>query len=162
MDRQPTPGVITIGVASEVDVAGSMTTIRVLDAYPPPPTPELSLNPYVDSMRIRWRKVVTGRETELSGAYWCLSAIEKQYSGRSQAASRLGVSSGVLSRIGTLTAKNDPTQGRKDRGPTASLTQAESAWLRTFMPKLILRVAEVESGLPAAPLLTLALEDLSP
>ena len=119
------------------------------------PIPQVSLpkmwgvhgTPLVDQLCDQWRQFRVGKALLLDRAYCCLTFIERAYGGRPAAAQRLSVSRNVLDRIGTLTASSDPRHARKAGGGPAALQPADIRFLSAALPRLIFRVAEVESAM---------------
>lgn len=91
------------------------------------------------------------------GTYRFLTRLEHEYGGRREAGRALRVNTRVLNTLGSLSARNDPGEGRKAKGPVNPLTEPERAWLLALLPRLVLRVAEIEAALNPPPI---ALEDL--
>jgi hypothetical protein len=80
--------------------------------------------------------------------------MEIAYGSRQQAAAALNVSGNLLKKIGLLTASSDPLHARKataNLGPT-QLLPSDIDFLQKAIPRLILRIAEVEGGMPVTPL----------
>jgi hypothetical protein len=125
--------------------------VRKLEMTPPAPPPDWfsAVPPIMDELRSSWRMVQEGRALTLDRAYWCLTLLEATYGRRARVAATLRVEKRVLDTVGRLTAAEDRARGRKvgGRGPT-TIRYEDELWLRAAIPRLILRVAEVELGAP--------------
>lgn len=133
--------------------------VRKLESSPPPPPPEWfsAVPPVVDELRRSWRRVQAGHALTLDRAYWCLTVLEATYGGRRRAAAALRVDMKILETVGRLCAAEDRLRGRKvgGRGPS-SIRHEDEVWLRAAIPRLILRVAEVELVAPGVANLRMA------
>ncbi len=139
-----------------VEGGDSFTVYRPLREVPAPLPGWLDAEPeLVRLLRDQWRTVRDGEAKLLDRAYFCLTAIEQAYGGRSSATSQLQVSAGLLSRIGQLAASPDRNHARKvtGRGPT-EISSDDRAWLNKALPRLIYRCAEVEMQRPRLSVLT--------
>lgn len=106
----------------------------------------------VSAMRSQWRETRLHTARPLDRAYWCLTLLRSTYGGYQGVARTLHVSHGVLDRLRQLTSAEDLRHGRKVGGHgVTSVTDEDLQWLNAMMPRLILRVAEVESGLQDLP-----------
>ena len=118
-----------------------------LSQYPVPPSFTVHSSPLVARLRARWHEIEVGRDSLLAGAYWFLTTFETEFGGsRRSAAKNLVVEYAVLSKLGDLTARNDPIKGRKNKGPIALLSDDERAWVRDAVKTLMRRAVEVRSG----------------
>jgi hypothetical protein len=129
---------------------GSFTVHSPVDKIPSPPARwGVAATPLVQQLREQWQQVRSGRAKILDRAYFCLTSIEKAYGGEVQSAKSLAVSRNVLEEIRKLTASSDPRHARKatTHGPP-HLSDVDLRFLSKAVPRLILRVAEVEGGLP--------------
>jgi hypothetical protein len=143
-------------VEYRIEGGDSFKVYRPLREAPAPPPDWLDAEPeMVRLLRDQWRAVRDGNAKLLDRAYFCLTAIEDAYGGRSAAASQLQVSGGLLSRIGQLAASPDRKHARKltGRGPT-EISADDRDWLNKALPRLIYRCAEVEMRRPRLPVLT--------
>lgn len=107
------------------------------------------------------RDVRHRRERLLSGAYWCVTRLEREYGGRARAAERLNVSRNVFTKLGKLTYIDDPERARKAGGPKRSLTPEEKTWVLNALAGLTLRVGEASASDPSQ-LLRLTVRDSVP
>jgi hypothetical protein len=114
--------------------------------------------PIVDMLRRRWlsnaRRVT---EPPAAAAYALVTFFERLYGGRKGAAGTLNVSKTVLDKVGQLSAKSDPLQGRKFGTPDfEELDPIELGWLSEFIQKVGKRAASVESGHAPGAAITMA------
>lgn len=156
IDRDPPPpGAPQIVRASPVEVATAMDAVLshvTSTAYPLPPT-NFVVSPDVDTLWRRYEGCLDGREPVASMAYFCLTVVTNVPGGRRAAASLLGISDGLLNKIGELTAR-----GRKHLPQEDPLSAAEDAWLDGAVKLLIRRVGEVAAD-PSAAASTITLRD---
>lgn len=153
---QPITAVIHIDRVAVTD----LVTARV-DRTARPEIRPIEFSEPVEAARARWREFSDNRERLLVSAYWILSHLETHFGGRDAAAGGLSVALPVLSKVGQLTARNDPNEGRKrSQEELERLDDAERNWLTSTMPRLIYRFAEVESGYES--LSPITMQDLPP
>ncbi len=148
IDRQPDPESVSVAVSAvgSLSAVGEVTIKVGHRAYPPPSARALAGSPLVDDL-LEWvRDVREQRQRMLVGAYLVLTRIEFEYGDRDQAATTLNISKKVLSNLGELSARNDPAERRKVKGPVSPLTEPERRWILATLPKLTCQVAEVEAG----------------
>jgi hypothetical protein len=139
-----------------IEGGDSFVVYRPIREVPAPPPGWLDAEPeLVRLLRDQWRTVRNGDAKLLDRAYFCLTAIQDAYGGRSAAADRLQISASLLSRIGQLAASPDPRHARKvtGHGPT-EISNEDRDWLDKALPRLIYRCAEVEMRRPELPVLT--------
>jgi hypothetical protein len=138
---------VVLGSAAAVGIGKvEARGIVILNRVEIPEGPTLEVTEEVQSLQHRWSDVVAGRERLLVGANWVLTDVQRYYEGRDQAAAELRVSKALLNTLGRLCVRNDPDHGRTAKHDPEPLSPEEVAWIRAFVPRLILRVAEVESG----------------
>jgi hypothetical protein len=131
---------------------------------PSPPSGKLHYTPWTGQLRARWHEMEDGRERLLVGCNWILTALENEFGGlqrgkvREVAAHTLNVEPKVLNMLGQLCERNDPAEGRKNRGPVQPLTSEEGAWVHQAVSKLVRRAVEIKSGLSQLP--TIKMKDL--
>ena len=168
VDRNPpptTPGVVDLSLSVR---AGSPTvrvsaTVTAPKPYPRPPS-GVTLDPYdpnVLTMYWRFKNYVEGKEPLAGMAYFCLTMLEILLSkSRTQAASRYGIGSSVLDKIGNLVSnKGGPEAARKASGVGNKLTSEESRFLEEAVKTIILRVAKVAHN-PCQQLRKITVSDL--
>jgi hypothetical protein len=80
--REPgSPQVVEIGLASEINVAGSLGVKVTRAAYPEPPT-DFAVDPDVETLSQRWQGYLAEREPLQAMAYFCLTLFELRGGGR--------------------------------------------------------------------------------
>ena len=147
VDRDPSPGVLSLQLSSRVEVTDSFTMTVCPKAYPSPPERSLDVdNQDVQVLFVRYRGYRAGKEPLGSFANFCLTALESSVGGtkgkRAKAAKRYGISRRVLDRIGDLCDKKGGDWARKGRGLGSPFSPEEEQFLETAVRKLIYRVAE--------------------
>jgi hypothetical protein len=147
IDRQAIPGVVDLAatVVGESGMTGPLTIVHRLAAYPPPSAKQLASSALVEELLGWVRELREGRGRKLAIAYLVLTRLEYEFGNRKSAASTLRVSMPILKRLGELSAKNDPAERRKVKGPIASLSDAERRWIDAVVPKLVLQTAAMGS-----------------
>jgi hypothetical protein len=148
VDRQPTPGSVTVhvGMAETIEAANSLTVKLGHAEYPPPPPTALANSALVEEL-LGWVRDLRERQQRLLVvAYLFLTRLEFEYGNRHEAAVKLNVSRPVLDTLGRLSAKNDPSERRKVKGPIQALTETERQWLLAALPRITRQVAEIAAG----------------
>jgi hypothetical protein len=131
--------------------AGQFTVVRPISDLPALPDEwGRATSPLVDQLRDQWRQVRWHEAKLLDRAYFCVTHIERAYGNGDPAAAAkaLKVSRNVLSRIHKLTGSSDPRHARKATRGKVQLEPHDIKFLESAIPRLILRVAEVEGGVP--------------
>ncbi len=148
IDRQPTPGakVVAVGLASEINLAGSVTARALYRDFPTPANDAFADTGIVEELRAFIDHHRRGRVRLLVAAYLVLSLVEYEFGDRAAAVKALSVDPKVLSTLGRLSVVNDPRERRKVRGPERPLTGEEHTWLPKAMSLITLQVAAVEAG----------------
>jgi len=103
------------------------------------------LSPDVETMFLRYKSYQEGKESLLSMAYMCLTVLEVSAGGRSQAASRYGISSTVLDKLGSICSEcGDASQARKvtKRSKLKALSSNEIDWVLKVIKAIIRRTGE--------------------
>jgi hypothetical protein len=148
------PVAVSAKMTAKVSMTGSFTV--ALSQYPVSPSFNLRSTPLARLFRARWHEIEDGRNSLLAGAYWFLTTFETEFGeSRTAAAKGLGVDSSVLSMLGRLTARNDPLQSRKNKGPITPLSEDEKVWVRGAVRILMRRAVEVRSGRTGLSLITM-------
>ena len=147
VDRNPTPGVISIGVHFRGGVPTFSASPTVTKPYPKPPT-GLTLDPDdpdVQTMYKRYEGYCQKREPLTSMAYFCLTMLESHLCrGRENVARKYEIDREVLRLVGNLTAnRGGQMAARKASGIKDDLTPQESHFLKESTKAMIRRVAEV-------------------
>ena len=144
IDRDPTPGVVTLTVRETVLIDDEFS-FRVSGQYPEPPT-DTPLNihdPDVKTMHTRFAGYRQGHEPLASMAYFCLTVLQDKFSGRRQAARACNIDLPVINKIGCLTTKKGGPQARKAEGTDNELSSQEASFLTQAIAQLIMRLAHV-------------------
>jgi hypothetical protein len=140
---------------ANLSITGSFTV--ALGQYPISPSFNLCSTPLAGLLRARWHDIEDGLNSVLAGGYWFLTTFETEFGGsRIAAAKGLGVDSSVLSTLGRLTARNDPLQSRKNKGPKTPLSEDEKVWVKAAVRILMRRAVEVRSGRSGLSLITMS------
>lgn len=175
IDRQPdNTHVIELSGRCEVKFSCFARATIIKAIYPEPPR-NFVTDYYIEDMWRRYELAVKKRESVTSAAYYCLTAIEYAFGGRSSAGRSLQVCLKVLQELGRLSSEGgDAMTGRKY--PKPPLTKAgtqelrkpanlhaiahsdtELAWLLDVMKQLIRRAGEYAADPDGAfPLITMA------
>lgn len=141
--------------AAEISLAGELSAKVARSNHPPPPKLGTRQTALVAELVQRWRDVRYQRERLLVGAYWILTRVEEEYGNRDAAAKSLGISKKVLSKLGELSVRNDPSEGRKFEADQPALSPAENRWIRECLRQVVMRIALVEGGVPGLSVITL-------
>ena len=142
-DRNPTPGVTTIN-ARTLHVQVSIPPATVISSpgrYPTPPS-DVRVDVDVEAMYRRYMGYRQGREPLGSMAYFCLTVLEMNAGGRSNASTKFQISVRVLSTIGRLAGQKGGSEARKARGVGKELTNRERRFLEEATKRIIRRTAE--------------------
>jgi hypothetical protein len=152
IDRSPVePGsarVHLVGVECRVEAGAIVATQLIKGNYPSPPA-SFRLTPDAESLWIRFRGYLEGREPLLSMAYFCLTVLSSAKGGIDNVAGAYKVDKAVLKKIGELSStRGDGHTARKfERGKSPQpLTGVEKAWLEAAIKALIKRVGDISAG----------------
>ena len=162
VDRNPTPGEISLSanITSGAPRMSATLTIAPPD-YPSPPS-SLSIDANVQTMYDRYINHLRGRESLVSMAYFFLTIFEDTAKTRKAAAQYYKIGSRVLNKIGELsTKKGGPLEARKRGGIDNDLTEQERSFLQEAVKKMIYRAAEKAND-PTKNLNQITLSDLPP
>ena len=146
IDRNPTPGIVSVGAYFRSGTSSLSVSATVTRSYPQPPTGITleSEDPDVQTMYARYEGYCQRREPLASMAYFCLTMLEIRCRGRQNAANTYGIDKKVLNRVGDLTAnKGGKTAARKAHGIADDLTSQESRFLEEAVKSIVRRMAEV-------------------
>ena len=162
IDRSPRPPGVLRGYAhmlsgvAAISAVGTVS-VHVTRAHYPDPPGAFRLNPDAESIWLRYRGYLGGREPLLSMAYFCLTVLEANTGNRASAAVTYGIDKAVLGKLGELTSRRgDRSSARKaTAGPAQPLTGPERAWLEAALKALIWRLGDTRD-VAALPLITLA------
>ncbi len=141
VDRNPTPGVVSVE-GTILAISGGHAKVHIgRSAYPDPPV-GIARDPLVDLLFKRFCLYREGKTTLPDAANYCLTALERSTGSRRDAARVFNVTLRVLSKFGELAAKKGGMEARKFDGSSVEFSTAERAWLDTCMVRLIMRAAE--------------------
>lgn len=167
IDRTPiVPGqtrIVTSVGALCMDAILCSATVRVGKAKYPDPPLTFRLTPDVESLWLRYKAFIDGREPLLAMAYVCLTILEASVGNpragrRARAAKKFGIDATVLGKLGELTSKGgDRLTARKVEGiqPMRPLTGPETEWIQSVVKALILRVGD-SRDIASLPKITMA------
>lgn len=155
---EPGEGRAYITGAGAVSIMGAAIVHVTSNAYPDPPG-AFRLNADAESMWLRYKGYLEGREPLLSMAYFCETVLETVAGGRNEAAKAFAVDVEVLRKVGELTStRGDYTIARKACS-NLPLSGHEAAWLEAAVKEIIIRVGDCRD---CERLLTITLADLPP
>ncbi len=146
IDRDPEPGVLVAEGISLLTLQGFEATVTVTRNEYPAPDPSFQVSPLTDTLTERLRVYRDGRAQLPAMAYWVLTALEEEFGDRRRVGRQLNIDYEVLSKLGELTSRNDPTIGRKAKGNPTLLTKSERQWMEEAMIRLIRLVGEYNAG----------------
>jgi hypothetical protein len=123
--------------------------------YPKPPA-HFRISREVELLWRRYQEYLQGREPLLTMAYFCLTLIEKNAGGRTQAAKNLSVSEKILNKLGEVTSKaGDATSARKWNPTNLPLSATEAKWVKAVIKAIIKRLGETSDN-HSLPVLTMS------
>ena len=127
----------------------AVTSIRLIGELPAPDPHWHGESPLVRDLRLRARALADNPSLP-AVAHAMYDGIRAKYGGPGRAAPSLSVSTGLLEQVSKLSG------GAKDPRATnpVTLSDQQRAWLLQAMRALARRVAEVEAGIRALPILT--------
>jgi hypothetical protein len=145
IDRNPSPGVISIEPA-QLSLQGSdVTLVDRLGTYPDPPD-SLGWDPNIDLLFNRYRLWAAKRTSLNDAANFCLTLLEaipgSPSKRRKNAASHFCVDVDVLRKVGELSTTKGGPDARKAEGASEDFTEKERVWLESALKALIRRVAQ--------------------
>ena len=147
--------VFGFGVAAITTVANT--------TYPAPPT-DFRTDAVLEALLTRLGDLDNGRMSITTAANWVVTKAEAEYGGgrrgsllRQTAAKALGLEYKILDELGRLASQNDPSVGRKAKGPEIPLTENEKAWMRAAIVLIAQQVGTSNAG---ASLVAKTLNDL--
>ena len=153
IDRNPSPGVISVE-AGQLSLQGS--NVRVIErrrTYPDPPD-GLGWCWVVDLLFNRYRALAAKRTTLNDAAYFCLTMLEaipgpsrireerSPSLRRKNAALHFCVDADVLMKVGELSTTKGGPDARKAEGTSEDFTEKERVWLESALKALIRRAAQ--------------------
>ena len=168
IDRQPTPGVISVSPPPiSFHFTISSPTVTVSRQYPkPPPERQMNIdNPDVQTMLHRYLGYRQGHEPLSSMAYFCYEVFAKRLGKDSKdAAKNHKISHKLVKRVSNLASNKGGDQARHQSGICHPLTQPEVQFLQNAVTAMIVRAAIVAAD-PNQPMDTIDgsnLLDISP
>lgn len=146
IDRSPAPlGTVRahfLATLGEVTLSGRASFHVTRARYPEPPGP-FRLTPDAESLWLRYRGYLDGREPLLSMAYFCLTVLEIMAGDRQAAARTYRIKKDVLDKMGELAShRGDRATARKVTRTMQPLTSPEAAWLEAAVKALIWRLGD--------------------
>jgi hypothetical protein len=131
-----------------------------------PPLPHrFALSPDTETMYMRYKSYLEGKEILLSMAYMCLTVLEasagSRAKARAKAAKKYAIAKCVLDKLGAIcTEKGGRSEARKARksGAFVPLSAVEKDWVTQVIKALIRRVGEYAYD-PTASLSQLTMND---
>jgi hypothetical protein len=153
IDRNPPcGGVIPVGMAEELNLAGQVTAVRVSSQYPPPPV-DFVASSEVETLWNHYDDYLNGRRKLADSAYSCYTFItEEWFNGTPAASNRLNISGKVLDILGRLAGR----KGERKHPSEGPYSNKEKAWLDAAIRLLIRRVGEQAAGVSVLPRITKA------
>lgn len=153
-DLAKTPSGPTESVASLSDWIEYVPAPDPPTEFSPPPPNNWLATPLLLRLIHGWRDVADWRASPLVEGYLLLSAIEKEYGGRSNAANALRIDHDVVMMLGEISATEDLALGRKfnksqrrhawkpRRTSTGPVTAEERRWVFRLMQLVMLRMGD--------------------
>jgi hypothetical protein len=162
VDRNPpAPGNVVVGVGvTSVAAIGNDAIIQIgLAAYPDPPL-TFRITPDVESLWLRYKRQLEGREPLPGMANFCLSVLKARAGGRPAAAKRYKISEPVLRKLDDIVSNRGDRLTARKVTPTSTmkpLTGSETEWVHAAIKTIILRLGDTRS---IARLPTITMSDL--
>ena len=170
-DRNPTPGVESVGLHLRAGMPTLTIGVVCLSrCYPPPPS-GVQITADVQTLYDRYMGYCQDREPLAAMAYFCLTVLEesaapppqkastnrKPSPKRKAAAEKYGIEVEVLKKIGSLTSE----KGARKASGTDDLTAQEARFLKEAIKEVVHRAAEL-AHTPDGDLPKISLSDLPP
>jgi hypothetical protein len=151
-DRRPQPSggdtaERAVFEASSATTSDAVTLIRLIGDLPAPDPHWHGESDLARDLRLRARALADNPSLP-AVAHAMYDGIRAKYGGPGRAAPSLSVSTGLLEQVSKLSG------GAKDPKNPVTLSDQQRAWLLQAMRALARRVAEVEAGIAALPILT--------
>lgn len=148
IDRQPTPGVVTLSPATLYITAttGNINLIHNIKNYPAPKRNFVS-SPLTDELIGKIKKYLDGRNTLAGMGYWFFTILKREYGNRENVSRVLNFNEKVLSTLGRITESSDPDHGRKaiGKGPE-KYSENEKKWIEEALFMIVNRIGEINAG----------------
>ncbi|MBI5193322.1 MAG: hypothetical protein HZA08_07775 [Nitrospirae bacterium] len=164
IDRNPLPdtGAVLQLAATDIIILGSRVAfIASRGKFPEPPS-DFSLSPDAETLYIRYKGYMQGRETLTAMAYSCLTILTASAGNRDESAAKYNISMRILNRLANLcTEKGDKFEARKapKDGQYIPLTHQERTWIESAVKIFIRRLGEWAYN-PNAQLTQITMKDL--
>jgi hypothetical protein len=145
IDRDPPPPSASVIEPPAAAIIAKLAIVQFTSTQYPDPPDAFVASPDVVAMWDRYEYFLAGRGDLLTSvARWCLTTIEQGSGGRPQAAARYSISDNVMETLARLAHGGDEkTARRKLPGQIpCPHTQAEIAWMKCAIPRIIQRVGE--------------------
>lgn len=148
VDRQPTPGVISVDAApTGFKISSSIAEVTVgHHKYPSPPSGANFNDPDVQTMYQRYMGYRQGNEPLASMAYFCLTVVQilsrQKNNQRKTSAKKYQIDEAILDKIGDLSSEKGGQGARKAVGSDEEFTNWERTFLDQSVKRIIMRVAE--------------------
>jgi hypothetical protein len=159
VDRQPTPGNITISLRSiSSTVSFGTPTFTVSRNSYPEPDKNFAASALTDELITRLQLYRDGKQTLPHVAYYILEKLEEELVGskpnkRKVLGKILSIHYDVLKNIGDISNKSDANIGRHASQLNIPLTSKELNWLEVAIFRLVKRVGEINNGSNRLPLI---------
>jgi len=146
IDRNPRlPGSVFIVATSGMAIVTGFDAVLCLTKckYPDPPT-SFSITPDVESLWMRYKGYLDGKEPLLAMAYYCFTNI-KSICGSIEAVSiKYNIDKKVLKKLSELSSvKGDTQSARKHYGNNmVPLSDSEKEWINKVIREIILRIGD--------------------
>jgi hypothetical protein len=136
--------------------AGAAITRDNLE-YPAPPA-GFRTDEVLEAILARTRHLDAGRAQVTDVANWVVTRIETAFGGtakgsgvRTVVGQALAVDPRILNELARLASQNDPSIGRKAKGPEAPLTNAEKEWMRAAIIHIARQIGRSNAGARLTP-----------
>ena len=143
IDRTPAPpgvirGAVYITGTGVLTATGTVSVHVTRGRYPEPPSDAFRLNPDAESVLLRYRGYLDGREPLPAMAYFCRTVLGPGES----AAATYRIDKAVLKKMSELSStRGDPSSARKATAKQP-LSGPETAWLEAAVKMLIWRLGD--------------------
>ncbi len=146
IDRDPTPGIISISFHVSSGSPEVRMSVTVCKPYPQPPSdvPMDIRDPDVQTIFNRFQGYRQGHEPLPSMAYFCCEVFTKRLSnGIKDAADRHKISRNLIDKVNNLSANKGGDQARHASAIADLLTPCETQFLEKAVVAIVIRAAKV-------------------
>ena len=126
-------------------------------AYPTPPV-GFRTDAVLDAILARIEGLRAGRAQVTDVANWIVTKVEAAWGGTAKGSGRrvavgraLAIDPRIMSELARLASQNDPSIGRKAKGPAVPLTNAEQEWMRGAVTLVARQIGAVNAGAALSP-----------